>query len=74
MADLKTTLPVRKARAGGEEGQYTEYEVEVEDWPIPVHFDSGPQGVVSQLWTEVLIDLQVYGFAGLVGTTSAARS
>jgi predicted dehydrogenase len=72
MADLKTTLPVRKKPcAGGEEGQYTEYEVEVEDYgSILVHFDSGASGVftVSQLCAgrKCWIDLQVYGFkAGL---------
>lgn len=63
MADLKTTLPVRKRPV---EGGYEEYEVRVEDYgSVLVHFANGASGVftVSQLCAgrKCFIDLQVYG-------------
>jgi len=64
MADLKTTLPIRKKSVPG---GYEEYQVKVEDYgSVLVHFANGASGVftVSQLCAgrKCFIDLQVYGY------------
>ncbi len=64
MADLKTTLPIRK-KPEGEDGLH-EFPVEVEDYgSVLLHFANGASGVftVSQLAAgkKCAIDVQVYG-------------
>ena len=64
MADLKTTLPIRKKPEA--DGTYAEYPVKVEDYgSVLLHFANGASGVftVSQLAAgkKCAIDVQVYG-------------
>ncbi|HBG02172.1 MAG TPA: dehydrogenase [Firmicutes bacterium] len=64
MADLKTTLPIRKKPEG--DGGFTEYPVTVEDYgSVLLHFANGACGVftVSQLAAgkKCAIDVHVYG-------------